>query len=177
MIVIHHHHVVITSEAFSIIGKKVVSGASGETASMHEDHDGAFMRTVDLRCPKIHSQAVFAWHCGGGSPMEQKGILVGIREVLSVHIEVCGILLWANSTVCKRVANPGPWLRFGCWHKAPRARGRSAIWYAFENVDSISLKSTDFARAGLYHSSQVGTNDIASRTWNDDGLGLERGLL
>src|SRR6201982_727822 len=113
MIVIHHHHVVITSKAFAIIGKKVVSGSSGETASMIEDHDRAFMRTVDLRCPKIHSQAVFAWHRGGGPPMEQKGILIGIRKVLSVHIEVCGILLGADSTVCKRVANPRPWLRVG----------------------------------------------------------------
>ena len=81
-------------------------GASGETASVHEDHDRAFMRTIDLWCPEIHSQAVFAWHRGGGTSMKQKGIFVGIREVFSVHIEVCGILLWTNSPICERVANP-----------------------------------------------------------------------
>src|SRR5580692_7710506 len=174
MIVIHYNHIVVTGEAFAIIGKKVMPGASREAASMHEDHDRAFMRTVDLGCPEIHSQAVFAWNCGGGSTVKQKDILVGIREILSVHIEVCGILLWTDSPVCKRVANPCPWFGLGCWHEAPWAGGRSAVWDAFENVDSVSLISADFARTCLYHSSGIGTNDLASRRWNCGSLRLRR---
>jgi hypothetical protein len=74
--------------------------------------------------------------------MKEEGVLVGIREVPSVHIGVCGILLWAYSTVSERIANPNPWRRLRRRHEATCARSGSAIGHAFENVDTVPFKST-----------------------------------
>ena len=85
--------------------------ASGETASMHEDHDGATVRTVDLRCPHVNSQTVFTRHPDGRSAMEQKAVFVVTGQILPVGIEMRGILLWADTAICQRIANSRP--RFG----------------------------------------------------------------
>ena len=162
----------ITREAFAVIGKKVVPEPPEKPPPCMKTMTGRLFAPLILLVSKDSLAGVFAWHCRGGPLL--KGILVRICEILSVHIEVRGILLWADSTVCKRVANPRPWFRFGCWHEAARAGGRSAVWYAFEAVNSVPLKSSNFARACLYDRGGVRTNDFASRTENCGSPGSGR---
>src|ERR1039457_5277361 len=110
---------------------------------MHVDHNRALTRTVDLRRPDVDAQAVFARHRDGGSTMEQKCIFVVARQVMPVRLEVRGILLWANASVRKRVANPGPRFRFGRWHKASGAGRRRTIRHPIECDYAVPREFTD----------------------------------
>jgi hypothetical protein len=55
-----HNNIVISREAFAIVGKEIMPAATGKPTAVHVNHDRAFMAAVDLGCPKIQAQAVFA---------------------------------------------------------------------------------------------------------------------
>src|ERR1035441_5146994 len=97
MIVIYDNDVVIARETVAFVGEKIVAAATGESSSVHVDHDRAFTRTVNLRCPNIDAQAVFTRHSDCRSAMKEKAVFVGVRQVLSIHIEVRGVVLWADA--------------------------------------------------------------------------------
>jgi len=149
MIVSHHDYVMIAGETLTVIGKKVMAAAAGKSAAVHINHDWAFMRAIDLRCPKIEAQAILAWDRGSRATMQHELIFVGGRKVFPVGIEGRRVLVRANASILRRVANPTP--RFGLdWrHEAPSTRRGGAIRYAFENVHTVPPEAADFA-AGCF---------------------------
>src|SRR5580658_5225539 len=65
MIVSYDQNIVIARETFAFVGEKIVVAAARESSSMHVDHNRALVRTVNLRCPDVDAQAVFARHKDG----------------------------------------------------------------------------------------------------------------
>src|SRR5258708_25712349 len=92
----HHNSVVISREVFAIVRKKIVPTASGKPAPVHINHHWAFMGTIDLRCPKVKAQAVLTGYCGSPTTMKNKCIFIFIRKILSICVEVAGILARAD---------------------------------------------------------------------------------
>src|SRR5580700_10284263 len=143
MIVSHDNDIVIAREIFAFVGKEIVITASRESSPMHVDHNWALVRAVNLRCPDVDAQAVFARHKDGRAAMEQECVLVVARQVMPIGIEVRGELLRADASVCKGVANSGPGFRFSRWHETPGPGGRRAVRHAFVRVYTVPLESAD----------------------------------
>ena len=62
VIVIHQDDIVIAGEAFAIVGEEIVIATAGISPAVHVDHHGALIGAVNLRCPDVHSQTIFARH-------------------------------------------------------------------------------------------------------------------
>ena len=77
-----HNNIVISREAFAIVGKEIMPAATGKPTAMHVNHDWAFMAAVDLGCPKIQAQAVFAGYCGCCTTMEHKRLFIPVRKIV-----------------------------------------------------------------------------------------------
>jgi hypothetical protein len=99
VIMSYHNNVVISREVFAVVGKEIVAASTGKPAPVHVNHHWAFMGGLDLRCPKIKAQAVLTGYCGSGASMEYEGIFICIRKILSVGVEVSGILARAHPTI------------------------------------------------------------------------------
>jgi len=110
---------------------------------MHVNHDWAFVATVDLGCPKIEAQAVFADYCGC-TTMEHKRLFIPVREILSLAIETSGVLDRTNLTILQSTTNSGPGFRTGRRPEALFTSGASAIGHAFENVHAFRRKPRIF---------------------------------
>src|ERR1700681_2741061 len=118
MIVIHDHRIVIAGEALAVIGEKIMSAAGGKSTAVHEDHDWALMRRIDLRRPYIQTQAVLAGNRGGRTAMQHELIFIGVRQVLPVSIKVRGVQVWTDTAILQRVANSRPRFRLDWRHEA-----------------------------------------------------------
>jgi hypothetical protein len=159
-----HNNVVISREVFAIIGKEIMPAATRKPTAMHENHYGAFMGTIDLGCPKIEAQAVFASYSGCSTTMEYECIFIRTREILSIGVEVRAILVRADATILQRVANPAPGLGSRRRHEAPWACCRSPIGRAFENVDTVPPEAAYFSSGRLSNSFVGGNNPAVSTT-------------
>ncbi len=122
MIVIHDHCIVIAGKTLAVVGKKIMPAARGKSSAVHVDHDGPFMRCIDLRRPYIHAQAVLPGNQGRAA-MQQELIFIGVRQVFPVHIKVRGVQVWTNPAILQRVANSRPRFRLDRRHEPPCARG------------------------------------------------------
>jgi hypothetical protein len=118
VIVSDHNNVVISRKVFAIIGKEIVTAATGKAAPVHVNHDWAFVGAIDFVCPEIKAQAILARNCGSCTAVEYEGIFIRIREILSVGVEVSGILAWTHPTILQCVANSAPRLGFHWRHEA-----------------------------------------------------------
>jgi hypothetical protein len=131
---------------------------------MHVNHDWAFMAAVDLGCPEIEEQAVFAGYCGCCTTMEHKRLFVPVREVLSLAIETSGVLARANLTILQSTTNSGPGFRTGRRPEAPCTSGTSAIGHTFENVHAVPLEAAYFSSGCLGNGFVGGNNPAVSTT-------------
>lgn len=48
----------VAGETLAVVGKKIIPAATGESSTVHVDHDRALMGGVDLRRPQIWAKAV-----------------------------------------------------------------------------------------------------------------------
>jgi len=169
VIMSHHNSVVISCEVFAIIRKKIVTAAIGKPAPVHVDHDGAFVGTIDLGCPKIKAQAVLTGYRGSCATMEYECIFIRIREILSIGVEVSGILVGTDPTILQRVANSGPRLGTRRGREAPCTGCGSTIGHAFENVHAVPPKAADFS-SGRFRDGPARGNHLAISTAGREGL-------
>jgi len=130
---------------------------------MHVNHDWAFVATVDLGCPKIEAQAVFADYCGC-TTIEHKRLFIPVREILSLTIETSGVLDRTNLTILQSTTNSGPGFRTGRRPEAPSTSGASAIGHAFENVHTVPPEAAYFSSGRLGNGFVGGYNAVVSTT-------------
>jgi len=138
--------------------------ATGKPTAMHLNHDWAFMAAVDLGCPEIEAQAVFAGYCGCCTTMEHKRLFIPVREVLSLVIETSGVLARANLTILQSTTNSGPGFRTGRWPEAPFTSGASAIGHAFKNVHAVPPEAAYFSSDRLGNGFVRGNDPAVSTT-------------
>src|SRR6476646_7260799 len=152
-------------EVFAIAGKEIVTAATGKAAPVHVNHHWAFMVAVDLGCPKIKAQAVFAWNCGGCTTMEHECIfIIRTREIFSIGVEVSAILVRTDTTILQRVANSAPGLGTRRRHEAPWVSCGSTMGPAFENVHAVPAEAAYFSSGRLGDGFIRGNNPAVSTT-------------
>jgi hypothetical protein len=162
MIVRDDDNIVIACETFAIVGEKIMPVATGESSSVHVDHDRAFMGSIDLLCPKIKTQTVLARHSDRSASMKHKCVFIGVCQVFAVGIKVRRVVSWTDAAILQSIANPFPGLRPGRREEAPRTGGRGAVGHAFEHVNAVPFKSTDFPRSRFCDRCSIGRNHLTS---------------
>jgi hypothetical protein len=101
--------------------------------------------------------------------MEYECIFIRIREILSIGVEVSGILVRTDPTILQRIANSGPGLGTRRGHEAPCTSSGSTIGHAFENVHAVPPKAADLS-SGRFSDGSVRGSNLAVSTTNRDGL-------
>ena len=125
------------------------------------------MGAIDLGCPKIQAEAILTRDCGSGTTMEYKCIFVCIREILSIGVEVSGILVRTDPTILQGIADSAPALGARRRHEAPRTSSGGTTRYAFENVHAVAPKTADFPSRHFRDGPVRGDNLGVSTTGRD----------